>query len=102
MAQRKALLNSLARSLVIYGKIETSEAKAKSLRSFVEKMITRAKSSSLSVTRDIAVMVGDDAEKIVREKIAPKYKERNGGYTRIIKMPQTRTDASKQAIIEFV
>jgi len=100
--QRKALLNSLARSLVLVGKIETSEAKAKELRSFIEKMITRARKPSLSVTRSIAIAIGDDAEKVMREKVAPKYKDRDGGYTRVIKLPQTRSDASKQAIIELI
>jgi len=101
-SQRKALLNSLARALVLAGKIETSEAKAKELRSFVEKIVTKGKLGTLSATRDIAIMIGDDAEKIVRTTLAPKYKDRKGGYTRVVKLAQVRSDASKQAIIEFV
>lgn len=99
---RKALMKSLARALVLNERIETSEAKAKELRPMIEKMVTKAKESKLAQIRSNAVILGDDAEKKLREKIAPEYKDRNGGYTRIVKLQQTRSDASKQAIIEFV
>ena len=99
--QRKALLRSLCRALVMEERIETSEAKAREIRPVVEKLITKAKSGSLAATRALIVTLGPDGAKKIAE-IAPKYKDRQGGYTRIIKLPQTRTDASKQAIIEFV
>lgn len=99
---RKALMKSLARALVLEERIETSEAKAKELRPMIEKMVTKAKESNLSQIRANAVILGVDAEKKLREEIAPQYKDRNGGYTRIVKLSQTRSDASKQAIIEFV
>ena len=99
---RKALMKSLARALVLEEKIETSEAKAKELRPMIERMVTKAKESNLAQIRSNAVILGVDAEKVLREKIAPQYKDRDGGYTRIVKLSQTRSDASKQAIIEFV
>lgn len=99
--QRKALLRSLARALVMNEKIETSEAKARELRPIIEKMITKAKLGTLAAKRSLIVSLGTDGAKKI-EEIAPRFKDRQGGYTRIIKLAQTRTDASKQAIIEFV
>jgi len=100
--QRKALLNSLARSLVLAGRIETSEAKAKELRPLIEKMVTKSITPTVAKTRTLVAKIGADAEKKLRETISPKYKDQNGGYTRIIKLSQVRTDASKQAVIEFI
>ncbi len=99
--QRKALMRSLARALVMEEKIETSEAKARELRPVIEKMITKAKKGTLAGKRTLIASLGVDGAKKI-EEIAPRFKDRVGGYTRIIKLPQTRTDASKQAIIEFV
>ena len=99
--QRKALIKSLSRALVMEEKIETSEAKARELRPVIEKMITKAKAGTLAGKRTLIVSLGVDGAKKI-EEIAPRYKDRTGGYTRIIKLPQTRSDASKQAIIEFV
>jgi len=99
---RKALLRSLARALVLEEKIETSEAKAKEIRPVVEKMVTKAKTATLAQVRVLIADLGEDGAKKLTETIAPRYKDRDGGYTRIMKLPQTRTDASKQAIIEFV
>jgi len=82
-------------------KIETSEAKARELRPVIEKMITKAKAGTLAGKRTLIVSLGVDGAKKI-EEIAPRYKDRTGGYTRIIKLPQTRSDASKQAITESV
>ncbi len=103
MNQRNALIKSLARSLVIHGKIETTLAKAKELRPFVEKLITKGKTGTLVARRTIIERLGAGQQvKILVEEIAPKYKERAGGYTRITKLPRREGDGSPMAQIEFV
>lgn len=99
---RRALLKSLAVNLIKCEKIKTTEAKAKELRPFIEKMVTRAKKDNLSNRRLIISKTGENPAKKLFEKIAPKYKNRAGGYIRIIKMPRRKGDASRMAIIEFV
>lgn len=99
---RKALLNSLARSLVLHGKIETTEPKAKELRPFIEKLTTRGKLQTVAVRREMSTMIGPKAGKILIDTISQKYKENKGGYTRIIKSKRRASDGSKMAIIEFV
>lgn len=98
---RKALLNSLARSLVLYQKIETTEPKAKELRPFIEKLITKSKLQTISARRTINKSVGPKATKILVDTLAKKYEERNGGYVRITKSKRRESDGSKMAIIEF-
>ncbi len=103
--QRGALLKSLAISLLTHDKIKTTEAKAKELRPFVEKIITKAKTDSLSSRRLVASKLGSggvSATKKVFDVIAPKYKDRQGGYTRIVKLPSRAGDASSIAVIELV
>ena len=100
--QRTALIKALAVSLIKYGKIKTTEVKAKVLKPFVEKLITRGKDGDLSSIRLIAKKVGmDSAQKVVKD-ISPKYKSRNGGYTRVTKLKTRLSDASRMAQIEFV
>ncbi|MDP3902307.1 MAG: 50S ribosomal protein L17, partial [bacterium] len=84
--QRRALMKSLAFNLVKDEKIKTTEAKAKELRPAIEKIITKAKTDNLANRRLVSSRIGQIAAKKVFDKIAPKYKDRNGGYTRIIKM----------------
>ena len=99
---RSGLMKSLALALVKEGKIQTTEAKAKSLRPFVEKMVTKGKLSTLASRRNLIAEVGAiGAEKISKE-IAPKYMDRKGGYTRITKLPARLSDGALMAIIEFV
>lgn len=100
--ERKALLKSLARSLVIKGRIQTSEAKAKEIRPLVEKLVTRGKSATLANKRALISQLGDItvANKLI--KMAGTYTERSGGYLRIVKMGPRKGDASPMAIIEFV
>ena len=102
--QRTALLRGLARSLILHEKIKTTEAKAKELRPFVEKLITKSKLDSVSSRRLIDSRLGgeDEAVKKLFETLAPRYKERSGGYTRITKLSSKSDDARQVAQIEFV
>ena len=103
MNQRDALVRSLARSLVVRNRITTTTAKAKELRPFIERLVTNAKSGTLSARRLIEKKLDGTREaKILIEKIAPKYATRPGGYTRIIKLPDRKADAAPMALIEFV
>lgn len=99
---RRALVNSLARSLVLHGKIETTEPKAKELRPFVEKLITKGKLQTVAARRDISVKVGPKASKIVVDELAKKYADRKGGFSRVIKAPRRLSDGSKMAVIELI
>lgn len=100
--QREALLRSLAASLFLKGKIETTLAKAKETAVFSEKLITRARKGDLSARRALAgILPAKIAEKLFKE-IAPKYKERPGGYTRIIRLGPRMSNGAQMAIIELV
>jgi large subunit ribosomal protein L17 len=100
--QRKALLNSLARSLVIHEKIKTTEPKAKELRPFVEKLVTYGKKGTVAARRDLTDTLGSLAAKTMVDTISKKYEDRKGGYTRIVKMGRRASDGSPMAVIEFV
>lgn len=101
---RNALMKSLAISLVRHEKIKTTEAKAKELRPMIEKLVTRANDGTLASRNIIrARLMNQNPEtKKLADVIAPQYKDRNGGYTRITKLPQRLSDGAKMAIIEFV
>ncbi|WP_409303793.1 50S ribosomal protein L17 [Peribacillus sp. SCS-155] len=110
-AQRKALLRDLATDLIIHERIETTEARAKELRSVVEKMITLGKRGDLHARRQAAAYIrnevadaekGTDAVQKLFSDIAPRYEERQGGYTRIMKMGPRRGDAAPIVVIELV
>ena len=98
---RKALLVSIARSLVKNEKIRTTEAKAKEVSPFIEKLITKAKKGDLAARRGLLVYFEPQIAKKMIEDIAPRYKTRNGGYTRVIKLGPRRSDGARMAIIEF-
>lgn len=102
--QKKALLNSLALNLIIREKIKTTEPKAKELRPFIEKLVTRAKTNTVANKKLIASrLAGRRTEtKKLFEVIAPRYEGRSGGYTRIMKLPARKSDGAKMAIIEFI
>lgn len=100
--QRKALLKSLIRAVFLHEKIQTTEAKAKEIRPLVEKLITKARKEDVATRRFLAKTLSNDLVKKLISEIAPKYKERKGGYTRIIKLGQRQTDGAKMAIIELV
>ena len=100
---KKALMRNLTKSLILHEKIETSEAKAKELRSYIEKIITRSRVDTLHNRRIILRTVNEPLliEKLFKV-IGPKYKNRTGGYTRITKTGMRATDAAKMAVIELV
>ena len=101
---RRALMANLVESLIIYEKIKTTKAKAKALRPMVEKLITKAKTSDLHARRELMkVLYTDNVIKKMVEVIGPRYKDREGGYTRIIKVASTRVgDGGEEAVIELV
>jgi large subunit ribosomal protein L17 len=99
---RNALIKTLAVSLIRDGKIKTTEAKAKVLKPIVEKLITKAKAGDAANKRLISSKIGPVSAKVLVEKIAPKYKDRNGGYLRITKLADRKNDGAKVAQIEFV
>ncbi|MDQ5955597.1 MAG: large subunit ribosomal protein [Patescibacteria group bacterium] len=100
--ERNALMRSLARSLVLEGRIQTTEARAKEVRPMVEKLLTRAKKDTLANRRTLIASLGDvpTAQKLIQT--AESYSGRNGGYLRIVKMVPRKGDASPMAVIEFV
>jgi len=102
-AHRAALLKNLSIALTREGRIETTLPKAKELRSYYEKLITKASVGDFNAHRAVFAMLQDKeaTNKLVTE-IAPQYKERNGGYTRIIKTRIRKGDAAPMAIIELV
>lgn len=102
--QRSALLSGLAVSLVEQGKIETTLAKAKEVRSFIEPLITKAKTGTVHARRMVrAQLMNNDKEtKKIFEVLAPKYKATPGGYTRVIRLGQRLGDGAEMAVIEFV
>jgi len=100
--QRKALLSSLARALFLHNRITTTEAKGKELSMFAEKIITRAKKGDLASRRILTESFSKDLAKKLIEEIGPKYKERKGGYTRIIRKGPRKSDSAKMVIIELV
>lgn len=100
--QRKALMKSLGEALIIHERILTTEAKAKQLRPFIEHMITRARSGSVATRRLLAAHFSPATTKKLVDTIGPRYAQRPGGYTRIVKREARAHDAAKQAFIELV
>jgi len=116
-SQRKALLRDLTTDLIVNGRITTTEARAKEVRKTADQMITLAKRGYLAsrrkaaaFVRNVVADVKEDGDNIriqsalqnLFEELAPKYAERNGGYTRILKTMPRRGDGAKMVILEFV
>lgn len=102
-SHRAALLKNLSIALIEHGKIETTLIKAKEVRSFAEKLITTARVGDANAHRAIfAVLQNKEATKKLLNEVAPKYTERDGGYTRIVKTRIRRGDATVMAYIELV
>jgi large subunit ribosomal protein L17 len=107
---RKALLRNMATEVILHGKIETTEMKAKELRSVVDELITLGKRGDLHARRQAAAYVrnvevddnGTTALQKLFNEIGPKYADRNGGYTRVVKTRIRRGDAAPMAIVQFV
>ena len=100
---RNAMLANLVCSLILHKRVTTTLAKAKAARSVAEKMVTLGKSGTLHHRRlVVARLHQEDAAKTLFKEIAPAFKERNGGYTRIIRMGQRQGDAAQRAILEWV
>lgn len=116
-SQRKALLRDLTTNLIVNGRIETTEARAKEVRKTADQMITLGKKGDLharrqaaSFLRNMVADIKEDGEDVrvqsalqnLFEELAPKYADRNGGYTRILKTMPRRGDAAPMVILEFV
>ena len=102
-AQRRALLRNMTTSVLKHGKIETTEAKAKEVRRIVDKMITLGKQGDLSAYRQaLAYLTDATVAKKLFDEIDPGYKDRQGGYTRVIKAGYRRGDGTPMAIVELV
>ena len=100
---RRALFKSILTSFFKHGRIETTEAKAKEMRGLVDHLITLAKDGSLHARRQaIARLLDEDVVRKLFSEIGARYADRNGGYTRILKLGPRRGDAAPMAIIELV
>ena len=100
---RKAMLRAMVTYLLENGKIETTVTRAKEVRSMAEKMITTAKTNDLHSKRQVlAYVTKEDVVKKLFDEIAPKYADRTGGYTRIVKIGPRRGDAAEMAVISLV
>ena len=107
---RKSMLRSLATEVIVYGKIQTTETRAKEVRSVVEQLITLGKRGDLHARRQAAAEMhkvvdantGKNAVQVLFDDVAPKYKDVNGGYTRILKLDNRKGDNAPMAIITLV
>lgn len=101
---RNALMNSLALNLIVREKIKTTLPKAKELRPFIEKLVTRAKKGDTATRRTIISSLSGRSREVKKlfEVIAPKYADKKGGYTRVVKLGVRVADGAPMAIIEFV
>ncbi len=100
---RKAMLRAMVTYLLENGKIETTVTRAKEVRSMAEKMISLGKTNDLHSKRQVlAYVTKEDVVKKLFDEISPKYAERSGGYTKIVKIGPRRGDAAEMAIIQLV
>jgi large subunit ribosomal protein L17 len=103
-AHRRALLKNLSRDLIEHERIKTSQAKAKAVKPHVEKLITLAKRGDLHARRQALSALGQDRFVVHKlfEEVAPRYAERPGGYTRIVKLGPRRSDSTEMVFLELV
>jgi large subunit ribosomal protein L17 len=103
-AHRKALLSNLSKQLITHERIKTSQAKAKAVKPEVEKLITLAKRGDLHARRQALSALGQDKFIVHKlfEEVAPRYDERPGGYTRIVKLGPRRSDSTEMVFLELV
>ena len=103
VSHRKALLKNLSKEFIKNKKIRTTHPKAKALRPYIEKLITLGKTDTMNARRKAYSKLGDrELVKFLFDHIAPQYKERPGGYTRIIKLGYRENDSAPLSFIEFV
>ena len=101
--QRMAMLRAMTTNLLEYGRIETTISRAKEVAPLAEQMITLAKKNDLANYRQaLSYITREDVAKKVFDEIAPRYAERNGGYTRVTRTGPRRGDAAEMAVIELV
>jgi len=103
-AHRKALLKNLCKEVIEHERIKTSEAKAKAVKPEIEKLITLAKRGDLHARRQALSALGQDKFMVYKlfEEIAPRYTERSGGYTRIMKLGPRRSNSTEMVFLELV
>lgn len=101
---RRSMLSNLTKDLIMNEKIQTTEARAKEARKFVEKMITYGKKGDLVSRRKALAFLGNNKEVVSKifDVLAPRYAKRNGGYTRILKLDQRKGDDALMVILELV
>ena len=101
---RRSMLANLTKDVIMNEKISTTETRAKEVRKFVDKMITYGKNGSLVSRRQALAFLQNDTEAVkkVFDELAPRYKDRNGGYTRILKTTERRGDDALMVILELV
>ena len=102
-SNRRAMLSNLAENLILHKRIKTTESRAKELRRYIEPLVTKAKKGDLNSIRMITRKIRHkDILGILLNDIAPVYENRNGGYTRIVKLGFRDNDRASVALIEFV
>jgi large subunit ribosomal protein L17 len=103
-AHRRALLRNLAKQVLTHERIQTSEAKAKALRPELERLITLAKRGDLHARRQALSALGQDKFAVYKlfEEVAPRYTDRPGGYTRILKLGPRRSDSTEMVLVELI
>ena len=101
---RRSMLANLTKDVIMNERISTTETRAKEVRKFVDKMITYGKNGSLVSRRQALAFLQNDTEAVkkVFDELAPRYKERNGGYTRILKTTERKGDDALMVILELV
>ncbi|MBT3634047.1 MAG: 50S ribosomal protein L17 [Candidatus Marinimicrobia bacterium] len=106
MSHRKALMMNLSIALITHKQIKTTDAKAKELRGYVERLVTYAKKGGVHgfrlIQKKLPGKTGKIATNVLIHELAPAYKERSGGYTRIIKLNNRKNDNAPVSLIEFV
>jgi large subunit ribosomal protein L17 len=103
-AHRKALFSNLSKELIEHERIQTTQAKAKAVKPEFEKLVTLAKRGDLHARRQALSKLGQDKFLVHKlfEELAPRYTERNGGYTRIVKLGPRRSDSAEMVLLELV
>ena len=101
MDHRRKLLRTLASSLLLYERIQTGYANGRAVKSYAEKLITLSKDNTLHARRQLLAKLSPNAARKVLEVVGPKYKDRKGGYTRLIKLNNPAAGASK-VIVELI